>query len=74
MVNKRVDIKALLADPIRRMQLCVASIIATQALEGIVTTREQAEAAYYKALSSRQRVLLFNARAKQLLPDSFKPR
>jgi hypothetical protein len=56
------------------MQLCVASIIATQALEGIVTTREQAEAAYYKALSSRQRVLLFNARAKQLLPDSFKPR
>jgi hypothetical protein len=46
--NKRVNIKAILADPVKRRKLMVASIIATQAREGITTTQEQAEAAYDK--------------------------
>lgn len=45
---KRVDIKALLADPAKRRELMVSCIIATQAREGIITTREQAEQAYDK--------------------------
>jgi hypothetical protein len=44
----RVNIKAILADPIKRRELYVRTIIATQAREGIVTTRAQAEAAYDK--------------------------
>ena len=43
---KRVDIKAILANPAQRRELMVSTIIATQAREGIVTTRAQAEAAY----------------------------
>ena len=38
----------LLADPVKRKELMVRVIIATQAREGIETTREQAEAAYEK--------------------------
>lgn len=45
---RRVDLKAILADPAQRRELLVATIIATQAREGIVTTREQAERAYDK--------------------------
>ena len=48
MKNKRVNIKAILADPVQRRELMIRGIIATQAREGIVTTREQAEAAYDK--------------------------
>ncbi len=44
----RVDIKAILRDPVKRRQLMVRCIIATQAREGVVTTQEQAEAAYDK--------------------------
>ena len=51
MSNKRVNIKAILADPVKRRELMVRSIIATQAREGITTTREQAEAAYDKVLA-----------------------
>ncbi len=48
--NKRVSfIQSLLADPEKKKALMVNSIIATQAREGIKTTREQAEAAYAKA-------------------------
>jgi len=47
-VSRRVDIKAILADPVRRKRLMVAALIATQAREGIETTQEQAEAAYEK--------------------------
>ncbi len=39
----------LLADPAKRKELMVRVIIATQAREGIETTREQAETAYEKA-------------------------
>jgi hypothetical protein len=43
---KRIDIRQLLTDPFKRRELCVRVIVATQAREGIDTTREQAEAAY----------------------------
>jgi len=38
----------LLADPDKRKELMIRVIIATQAREGIDTTREQAESAYEK--------------------------
>lgn len=43
---KRFAIREILANPAQRRELCVRVIIATQAREGITTTREQAEAAY----------------------------
>lgn len=43
---KRINIKAILADPAKRRELMVATIQATQAREGIDTTKEQAERAY----------------------------
>lgn len=45
--NKRVNIKAILADPDLRRKLMVSTIQATQAREGIDTTEEQADRAYY---------------------------
>ena len=45
---KRVDIKAILGDERLRRELMVRVIIATQAREGITTTKEQAERAYDK--------------------------
>ena len=45
--NERVDLKAILADPDLRRKLMVRTIQATQAREGIETTTEQAERAYY---------------------------
>jgi hypothetical protein len=44
----RVDIRAILRDPVKRRRLMVGVIIATQAREGIVTTQAQAERAYDK--------------------------
>lgn len=52
-MRRRVDIKAILADPALRRRLAVRCIIATQAREGIVTTREQAERAYDKVRAER---------------------
>lgn len=45
---RRIDMRALLADDVKRKALMVDCIIATQAREGITTTREQAETAYEK--------------------------
>ena len=42
----RVDIKALLRNPKTRKELAIRFIMAAQAMEGIETTRAQAEAAY----------------------------
>ena len=42
-------------DPALRRELTVRSIIATQAREGIVTTREQAEAAYDKVNNEKEK-------------------
>jgi hypothetical protein len=44
----RVNIRAILADPAQRQEMCVRAILFMQAMEGIETTREQAIAAYRK--------------------------
>jgi len=43
---KRYDILGILADPKKRRELIVGAIMFLQRLEGINTTREQAEQAY----------------------------
>ena len=45
--HERVSVKAILADPDLRRKLMVRTIQATQAREGIETTTQQAERAYY---------------------------
>jgi hypothetical protein len=45
-MSRRVDVKRILREPGPRRELFVACIQATQAREGIVTTRAQAECAY----------------------------
>lgn len=50
----RVNVRAILADPVQRKKLLVGVIVATQAREGIVTTRAQAEAAYDKVQQERR--------------------
>jgi hypothetical protein len=52
---KRVDIRAILANPVLRKRLMVTTIIAIQAREGIETTYEQAEAAYDKVQRERRK-------------------
>jgi hypothetical protein len=47
MGSKRVNVKAILADPDLRRKLMVPTIQAIQAREGIDTTPEQADRAYY---------------------------
>lgn len=44
--SRRINLRAILADPALRRELCVDTIIATQAREGVTTTKEQAEHAY----------------------------
>lgn len=51
---KRVDIKKILADPNLRRKIMVSTIIATQAREGIETTKKQAEQAYDKILKEKE--------------------
>ena len=45
-MNRRVNIRAILANPVLRRELVISTIIATQAREGITTTEAQAAAAY----------------------------
>lgn len=59
MGRKRVDIKAILADPDLRRKLMVSTIQATQAREGIETTEEQADRAYY-VVSESERCSFFD--------------
>jgi hypothetical protein len=46
MAGKRVNVKGILSDPDLRRKLMVSTIQATQAREGIETSREQADRAY----------------------------
>jgi hypothetical protein len=65
-LTKRVDIRAILRDPIKRRALLVRCIIASQAREGITTTREQAEAAYdHVSRACRDAELLHRVRRMQ---------
>jgi hypothetical protein len=52
-MNKRINLKAILADPTKREKLMVRCIIAAQAREGIRTTVEQATRAYRKARADK---------------------
>lgn len=51
MVNKRLNLKAILADANLRRKLMVSTIQATQAREGVETSLVQAERAYDVALA-----------------------
>jgi len=53
--RRRVDIKAILADPTQREELFVSLIQATQAREGILTTEAQARTAYRKIASANKK-------------------
>lgn len=46
MAERKFSLRAILRDPVKRRELMVKWIIATQAMSGIDTTREQAEHAY----------------------------
>lgn len=52
---RRFGIRAILADPAQRRRLFIDTLIATQAREGIVTTREQAEQAYDRVQREKNR-------------------
>lgn len=52
----RVNIRKILQDPDLRRELFVSVIIATQAREGIATTRQQAERAYDKVQGEKDAV------------------
>ena len=54
MASRRVNVKAILADAELRRKLMVSTIQATQAREGIDTTREQADQAYYIVTESER--------------------
>ncbi len=45
-MSRRVDIKAILADPAKRKRLMVQTLMATQAREGRDLTYEEAAAVY----------------------------
>ena len=55
MPNKRVNIQEIIGNPVLKRKLMVDCIIASQAREGITTTRAQAEAAYDKVLAEGQK-------------------
>lgn len=57
-VLKRVDIKAILADPVKRRKLMVSTIMALQMREGIEISKAQAEAAYDAMLSDQRKEVL----------------
>ncbi len=51
--KKRVDVKKILANPEQKREMMTRTIQATQAREGVETTREQAEAAYDKVQAEK---------------------
>ena len=54
-MSRRLNVWAILEEPILRRELMVAVIIATQAREGITTTQEQAERAYDKVQAEKRK-------------------
>jgi hypothetical protein len=59
MANKRVNVKAILADADLRRKLMVSTIQATQAREGIETSSSQADRAYY-VVTEAERTAFFH--------------
>ena len=69
--KRRVDIRSILAKPDLRRELMVPTLQATQAREGIETTAEQAERAYY-VVTEGEKVAFFDLerfRASRDHPD-----
>jgi len=52
----RADIKSILSDPTLKRDLIVGAILFIQNMEGIDTTKKQAEAAYDKAIDKLEKV------------------
>ena len=52
--KRRVDLRGILADPDLRRELMVPTLQATQAREGVETSHEQAERAYYVVTESKR--------------------
>ena len=57
--NRRIDLRGILANPDLRRELMVPTIQATQLREGIETTSEQAERAYY-VVTEAERAAFFD--------------
>lgn len=53
-LEKRINVKEILRDPGLRRAMLVPALQAIQHREGVMTTREQAEAAYAKILGELQ--------------------
>ena len=66
MASKRLNVKAILADTDLRRKLMVATIQATQAREGIDTSREQADRAYY-VVTEAERATFFSLKLFKLV-------
>ena len=69
--NRRVDIRSILATPDLRRELMVPTLQATQAREGIDTTVEQAERAYF-VVTEGEKIAFFDLerfRSSQDQPD-----
>lgn len=45
-MNRRVDVRAILADPVKRKRLMVPALMFVQAVEGRYLTRAEAEDVY----------------------------
>ncbi len=54
--NTRVDIKAMLANPIERRRMCIDIIMVCAAMEGMNTTPEQAAIAYDKVRQENEKL------------------
>jgi len=52
-MSRRVDVRAILANPEQRKRLMMDCLIATQAREGRVISRERAEEVYLKIQAER---------------------
>ena len=63
--HERVNVKAILADPALRRKLMVQTIQTIQAREGIETTKEQAERAYYVVTESERTTFFDLARFRK---------
>ena len=69
--KRRVDLRGILAQPDLRRELMLRTLQATQAREGIETTREQAERAYYVVTEAENAVFfdIVRFRTGKVQPD-----
>ena len=53
---RRYDIKAILADPVKRRLMVARSTVATMAREGVDITLEQSLASYDKIMAEKRKI------------------